>query len=97
MHPHAQCCLPVLEGLIKAGTEAGLTPVQARDTAARVMLGTASLVLQTGLTFDELKAMTPLVTIDEDMLTNMIFNAARTAKEKMDTIQSEEETNANEG
>ena len=89
--------LPVLEGLIKAGTEAGLTPEQARDTAARVMLGTASLVLQTGLTFDELKAMTPLVTVDEDMLTNMIFNAARTAKEKMDTIQSEEETNANEG
>lgn len=85
--------LPVLEGLIKAGTEAGLTPEQARDTAARVVLGTASLVLQTGLTIDELKAMTPLVTVDEDMLKNMIFNAARTAKEKMDIIQSKEESN----
>ena len=85
--------LPVLEGLIKAGTEAGLTPVQARDTAARVMLGTASLVLQTGLTFEELKALTPLVTVDEAMLSSMIFNAARTAKEKMDIIQSEEEVN----
>ena len=85
--------LPVLEGLIKAGTEAGLTPEQARDTAARVMLGTASLVLQTGLTFDELKAMTHLVIVDEDVLKNMIFNAARTAKEKMDKMQSEEESN----
>jgi len=36
-----------------------------------------------------------LVTVDEDMLTNMIFNAARTAKEKMDKMQSEEESNAN--
>ena len=89
--------LPVLEGLIKAGTEAGLTPEQAREVAGRVMHGTASLVLHTGLSLEELKAMTPLVTVDEDMLTNMIFNAARTAKEKMDTIQSEEETNANEG
>ncbi len=85
--------LPVLEGLIKAGTEAGLTPEQARDTAARIMLGTASLVLQTGLTLEEIKAMTPLVTVDEDELKNMIFNAARTAKEKMDKMQSEEESN----
>ena len=57
------------------------------------MLGTASLVLQTGLTFEELKALTPLVTVDEAMLSSMIFNAARTAKEKMDIIQSEEEVN----
>ena len=61
------------------------------------MHGTASLVLQTGLTLEEIKAMTPLVTVDEDVLKNMIFNAARTAKEKMDKMQSEEETNVNEG
>ena len=85
--------LPVLEGLIKAGTEAGLTPEEAREVAGRVMLGTASLVLQTGLTLEEIKAMTPLVTVDEDVLKNMIFNAARTAKEKMDKMQSEEESN----
>ena len=85
--------LPVLEGLIEAGTEAGLTPEQAREIAGRVMHGTASLVLQTSLTLDEIKAMTPLVTVDEDVLKNMIFNAARTAKEKMDKIQSEEESN----
>ena len=85
--------LPVLEGLIKAGTEAGLTPEQARDTAAQVMLGTASLVMQSDLTIEEIKAMTPLVTVDEDVLKNMIFNAARTAKEKMDKIQDEEESN----
>ena len=85
--------LPVLEGLIKAGTEAGLTPEQARDTAAQVMLGTASLVMQSDLTLGEIKAMTPLVTVDEDVLKNMIFNAARAAKEIMDKIQSEEEFN----
>ncbi len=81
--------LPVLEGLMKAGVEAGLTPASARDAAARVLLGTASLVLQTGLTLDEIKSMTPLVTVDEKQLSEMIFNAARTAKEKMDIIQSE--------
>lgn len=85
--------LPVLEGLIKAGTEAGLSSEEARAVAAQVLVGTADLVLQTGLTIDDLKAMTPLLTIDEDMLANMIFNAARTAKEKMDIIQSEEEVN----
>ena len=85
--------LPVLEGLIQAGTEAGLTPDQAREAAARIMLGTAALVLRTDLAFDELKAMTPLVTVDETMLTDMIFNAARTGKEKMDIIQNEEEDN----
>jgi len=57
------------------------------------MLGTASLVMQSDLTIGEIKAMTPLVTVDEDVLKNMIFNAARTAKEKMDQIQDEEESN----
>ncbi|MCC7202001.1 MAG: NAD(P)-binding domain-containing protein [Nitrospirae bacterium] len=85
--------LPVLEGLIKAGTEAGLSSEEARAVAAQVLVGTADLVLQTGLTIDELKAMTPLVTVDENALSNMIFNAARRAKEKMDIIQSEEEVN----
>lgn len=83
--------LPVLEGLIQAGTEAGLIHEQAREVAARIMLGTAALVLQTSLTIEELKAMTPLVTVDETMLTSMILNAARIAKEKMDTIQRDEE------
>ncbi|MCC6543162.1 MAG: NAD(P)-binding domain-containing protein [Nitrospirae bacterium] len=85
--------LPVLEGLIKAGTEAGLAPEQARDTAAQVMLGTASLVMKSGLTLEEIKAMTPLVTVDEDMLSTLILRAARTAKEKMDMIQSDQESN----
>ncbi len=55
---------------------------------SHVLLGTASLVLKTGISIEEIKAMTPLVMVYEHKQKDMIFNAARTAKEKMDIIQS---------
>lgn len=79
--------LPVLEGMTQAGMEAGLDQSEARYIAAQVMLGTASLVLQTGLTFEQIKALTPMQTVDETEVTQIFLSAARQAKEKMDAFQ----------
>lgn len=80
--------LPVLEGMTQAGTEAGLTADEARRVAAQVMLGTAALALQTELTFEQLKALTPMQTVDEAALAQLFRDAARATKAKMDQVQS---------
>lgn len=55
--------------------------------AGQIVLGTAALALQTGLSFDKLKALTPVKTIDETAVSRLFRDAARTAKEKMDRAQ----------
>lgn len=80
--------LPVLEGMAQAGVEAGIEPDDARRMAARVMLGTAALVLQTGRSFEELKALTPMDMVDEAALSALFLEAARAVKEKMDRAQN---------
>lgn len=80
--------LPVLEGMIKAGMEAGLTPQDARRVAAQVMLGTAALALQTDLSFDEIKMLTPMQTVNEAEVTQIFFQAAKSAREKIDQVQA---------
>jgi len=47
--------LPAMEGMTRSGLEVGFDERKARRLAAQVMLGTAELALQTGLTFDEIK------------------------------------------
>jgi len=79
--------LPVLEGMNRAGVEAGFSEAESRRMAAQVMLGTAALVLKTELTFEHIKALTPMQTVDEAALAQLFFEAARTAKEKTDTLQ----------
>jgi pyrroline-5-carboxylate reductase len=79
--------LPVLEGMTQAGVEAGLSAADARRVAAQITLGTAALVLQTDLSFDELKALTPMQTVDERTLSEVFLNAARGAKEKIDQLE----------
>lgn len=79
--------LPVLEGMVQAGSEAGFPTSEARQIAGQVLLGTASLVLQTDLSFEELKALTPMETVDEPMLAQLFHNAACAAKEKVDQAQ----------
>ena len=79
--------LPVLEGMTQAGLEAGLSESDARRVAAHVMLGTATLALKTDLKFDELKALTPMETVNEALVSQLFREAAHTAKEKMDTAQ----------
>jgi pyrroline-5-carboxylate reductase len=79
--------LPVLEGMTQAGIEAGFSNGEARQVAAAVMRGTAELILQRGLTWTELKALTPMQTVDEVAVSQVFYEAARTAKEKMDGAQ----------
>lgn len=79
--------VPVLEGMTKAGMDAGLSASQARRVAAQVMLGTAKLVLQTDLTWEEIKALTPMQTVDEAKVIELFHDAARTARETIEGVQ----------
>ncbi len=80
--------LPVLEGMVQAGREAGLSEKDARRIAARVMSGTAALVLETDLTWQEIKQLTPMQTVDEPAVAHLFREAARGAKIKIDEMQS---------
>lgn len=80
--------LPVLDGMVRAGVEAGLSEVDSRRLAAQVMLGTAALALETDLSFDAIKDMTPMETINEEEISQVFYQAARDAKDKM--VQSQE-------
>jgi len=75
--------LPTLEGMGRAGVEAGCSEKESRRMAAQVMLGTAALALQTDLTFEQIKALTPMETVDEAALAQSFFDAARAAQEKV--------------
>lgn len=79
--------LPALEGMTRAGIEAGLTAREARRVAAQVMLGVAQLALKTDLTFESLKALTPMETVDEAALSQLFLEAARLAAEKTAQLQ----------
>lgn len=79
--------LPALEGMIQAGVEAGFTEKEARHMASRVMLGTAAMVATRDLSFDELKSLTPMETLDESAMREIFLEAARAAKVKMDCLQ----------
>ena len=79
--------LPALEGMTRAGLEAGFDERQARRLAAQVMLGAATLALQTGLAFDEIKSLTPMETLDELALAQVFQDAARGDKEKTDRLE----------
>ncbi len=74
--------LPALEGMTLAGVEAGLSEKDARRVAAQVMLGTAALALQTELTFEEIKALTPMQIIDETVVTKLFLEAVTNGKRK---------------
>jgi len=79
--------LPALEGMAQAGMEAGLPVADARRIAAQVMLGTAVLALQTDLSFEEIKALTPMQTMDEAVLAYLFLEAARAARGKIEELE----------
>jgi pyrroline-5-carboxylate reductase len=76
--------LPVLKGMAEAGEEAGFSRLDARYIAAQVMLGTAELALETEYSFEQIKALTPISTVDEIALEQIFKEATRTAKEKVE-------------
>lgn len=79
--------LPTLEGMTQAGIEAGLSNGEARKVAAAMMYGTAELALQSELTWAELRALIPMQTVDEAAVSRIFYEAAKAAKEKMDSAQ----------
>jgi pyrroline-5-carboxylate reductase len=79
--------IPVLEGMTQAGVEAGFAEEDARRLAAQVTLGTAALVLESNLSFDEIKSLTPMQTVDEAALRQTFADAARVAKERTDRLE----------
>lgn len=79
--------LPALEGMTQAGVEAGFGEAEARRLAAQVMLGTAALALQTDLSFEALKSLTPMQTLDEAALAETMLEAARAARDKTEANQ----------
>lgn len=89
--------LPALEGMTNAGIEAGLRPTDARKIAAQVMLGTATLVQQTDLSFDQIKALTPMQTVDEAEVISIFEDAARQAQEKIEKYQKKLESSDKNG
>lgn len=80
--------LPALEGMTQAGIQAGLSESDSRRVAAQVMLGTAALVLETDLPFDNIKALTPMQTLDESAVAQIFLEAARNAGEKTAALQN---------
>jgi metal-sulfur cluster biosynthetic enzyme len=64
-----------------------LTVDEGGRMVAQVLLGTAALALQTELTIEQIKSLTPMQTVDEAALAQLSFAAARTAKEKTDALQ----------
>lgn len=79
--------VPVLEGMTRAGVEAGLSESDARRIAAQVMLGTAALALETDLSWEEIKGLTPMQTVDEPAVAQLFVDAARGVKAKIDGLQ----------
>lgn len=79
--------VPVLEGMAQAGVEAGLSESDARRIAAQVMLGTAAIALETDLSWEEIKGLTPMQTVDEPAVAQLFVNAASGAKAKIDGLQ----------
>lgn len=79
--------LPAIEGMIRAGVEAGLTEEHARLIAAQVVMGTAGLVKHSSLTFPEIKALTPMETLDEALVAQLYYEAAVGATNKIDQLQ----------
>lgn len=79
--------LPAIEGMIRAGLEAGLSEADARLIAAQVVLGTAELVMDSALSQEEIKNLTPMVTIDETLIERLYYEAAVGAKKKIDQLQ----------
>lgn len=80
--------LPVLEGMTLAGEEAGLTHNEARRVAAQNLSGIAALAVETDLTLDQIRSLTPMQTLDEKMVSNLFLETARVTRQKVESTQA---------
>lgn len=79
--------LPALEAMSQAGVEAGLSQREAERMAAQVMLGTAAMVLRSGLSVDQIKALTPMETVDEAKVAHLFYQAVREVTSKIERLE----------
>jgi pyrroline-5-carboxylate reductase len=79
--------LPVLEGMIRAGQEAGLSEAVSRQVAAQVMLGTASLVKSSPESLATIKTYTPMETVNELEVAELFYQAAVGVRNKLESMQ----------
>ena len=78
---------PVLDGMIRAGMEAGLSPEDSRRVAARIFNGVSALVLETDLTMEQIHNMTPMQTLDEAAVSDLFLETARNTRQKVEATQ----------
>ncbi len=79
----------VIEALAEAAVAGGLSREEGIRMATQVTVGSALAVLQSCLTLDELKALTPLQPLDEEASKTLFRQAVETAQKKMDAVWAE--------
>lgn len=79
---------PVMDGMIRAGLEAGLSPEESRRVAARIFNGVSALALETDLTMEQIHNLTPMQTLDEAVVSDLFLETARNTRQKVEATQA---------
>lgn len=79
--------LPTMEGMIRAGIDAGFSEEQARILVSQSFLGVAALVKEGKLPIQELKKLTPMETLTEPLVDQIFYDATAGANEKINALQ----------
>lgn len=79
--------LPAMEGMVRAGMDAGFSEEQTRILVSQSFLGVAALVKEGKLPIQELKKLTPMETLTEPLVEQIFFDATAGANEKINALQ----------
>lgn len=79
---------PVMDGMVRAGIEAGLSLDDSRRVAARIFNGVSALALETDLTMEQIHDLTPMQTLDEAAVSNLFLETARNTRQKVEATQA---------
>jgi pyrroline-5-carboxylate reductase len=80
--------LPVMDGMIRAGIEAGLSADESRRVAARIFNGVSALALETDMSMDQIHNLTPMQTLDEAAVSDLFLETARSTRQKVEATQA---------
>jgi pyrroline-5-carboxylate reductase len=79
---------PVMDGMVRAGMEAGLSPEESRRVAARIFHGVSALALETDLSMEQIHNLTPMQTLDEAAVSGLFLETARNTRQKVEATQA---------
>jgi pyrroline-5-carboxylate reductase len=79
--------LPTMEGMVRAGIDAGFSEEQSRILVSQSFLGVAALVKEGKLPIQELKKLTPMETLTEPLVDQIFYDATAGANEKINALQ----------